>query len=30
MSQLVRGVISRKKAEPVEVVDIVIPDPRPR
>ena len=29
MSQTVRGVISRKKGEPVEVVDIVIPDPAP-
>ncbi len=29
MSQTVRGVISRKKGEPVEVVDIVIPDPGP-
>ena len=27
MSQTVRGVISRKKGEPVEVVDVVIPDP---
>lgn len=29
MSQTVRGVVSRKKADPVEVVDIVIPDPGP-
>src|SRR4029453_12390336 len=29
MTQTVRGVISRKKGEPVEVVDIVIPDPGP-
>ncbi len=29
MSQTVRGVISREKGEPVEVVDIVIPDPGP-
>lgn len=29
MSQTVRGVISRKKGEPVEVVDMVIPDPGP-
>ncbi|QFS92514.1 S-(hydroxymethyl)mycothiol dehydrogenase [Mycobacterium sp. THAF192] len=29
MTQTVRGVISRKKSEPVEVVDIVIPDPGP-
>ena len=29
MSQTVRGVISRKKGEPVEVVDIVVPHPRP-
>ena len=29
MSQTVRGVISRSKAQPVEVVDIVIPDPGP-
>ena len=29
MSQLVRGVISRKKGEPVELVDVVIPDPGP-
>ncbi|KLO40808.1 alcohol dehydrogenase [Mycobacterium nebraskense] len=27
MSQTVRGVISRKKGEPVELVDIVVPDP---
>jgi len=30
MSQTVRGVISRKKGEPVELVDIVVPDPRAR
>ncbi|MGE2730300.1 S-(hydroxymethyl)mycothiol dehydrogenase [Mycolicibacterium vaccae] len=29
MSQTVRGVISRSKGQPVEVVDIVIPDPGP-
>ncbi|MDG4669277.1 alcohol dehydrogenase catalytic domain-containing protein, partial [Mycobacterium sp. 236(2023)] len=29
MSVTVRGVISRSKAAPVEVVDIVIPDPGP-
>jgi S-(hydroxymethyl)mycothiol dehydrogenase len=29
MSQQVRGVISRTKGEPVEVVDVVIPDPGP-
>src|SRR5215218_1297985 len=29
MAQTVRGVISRKKGEPVEVVDVVIPDPGP-
>ncbi|BBY97907.1 S-(hydroxymethyl)mycothiol dehydrogenase [Mycolicibacterium fallax] len=29
MSQTVRGVISRKKGEPVELVDIIIPDPGP-
>lgn len=29
MSQTVRGVISRRKGEPVELVDIVIPDPGP-
>jgi S-(hydroxymethyl)mycothiol dehydrogenase len=29
MSQLVRGVISREKMQPVELVDIVIPDPGP-
>src|ERR1044072_6982524 len=29
MSQTVHGVISRKKGEPVEVVDVVIPDPGP-
>lgn len=27
MSQTVRGVISRSKGVPVEVVDVVIPDP---
>ena len=27
--QVVRGVISRKKGEPVEVTDVVIPDPGP-
>jgi S-(hydroxymethyl)mycothiol dehydrogenase len=27
MSQTVQGVISRKKGEPVEVVDVVVPDP---
>ena len=27
MTQTVRGVISRKKGEPVEVVEVVIPDP---
>lgn len=27
MSQIVRGVISRTKGAPVEVTDIVIPDP---
>jgi S-(hydroxymethyl)mycothiol dehydrogenase len=30
MSQTVRGVISRAKGAPVEVTDIVIPDPGPR
>ena len=30
MTQTVRGVISRKKGEPVEVVDVVIPDHGPR
>ncbi|MGH3638295.1 MAG: S-(hydroxymethyl)mycothiol dehydrogenase [Mycobacterium sp.] len=30
MSQTVRGVISRSKKQPVEVVDVVIPDPGPR
>jgi S-(hydroxymethyl)mycothiol dehydrogenase len=30
MTTTVRGVISRKKGEPVEVVDVVIPDPGPR
>src|SRR6186997_50150 len=29
MSQTVRGVISRSKKQPVEVVDVVIPDPGP-
>jgi S-(hydroxymethyl)mycothiol dehydrogenase len=29
MSQTVRGVISRTKGEPVEVVDVVVPDPGP-
>ncbi|CDP86599.1 NAD/mycothiol-dependent formaldehyde dehydrogenase [Mycolicibacterium farcinogenes] len=29
MSQVVRGVISRSKKQPVELVDIVIPDPGP-
>jgi len=29
MSQTVRGVISRKKGDPVELVDIVVPDPGP-
>lgn len=29
MSQTVRGVISRKKGEPVELVDVVMPDPGP-
>ena len=29
MSQTVRGVISRKKGEPVEVVDVLVPDPGP-
>jgi S-(hydroxymethyl)mycothiol dehydrogenase len=29
MSQTVRGVISRSKKQPVEVVDIVVPDPGP-
>src|SRR6185312_7673908 len=29
MSQTVRGVISRNKGEPVELVDIVVPDPGP-
>ena len=29
MTQTVRGVISRKKGEPVEVTDVVIPDPGP-
>ncbi len=29
MSQTVRGVISRRKGEPVELVDIVVPDPGP-
>jgi len=30
MTQTVRGVISRKKGEPVEVTEVVIPDPGPR
>lgn len=30
MSQIVRGVIARNKLSPVELVDIVIPDPGPR
>src|SRR6201988_4105539 len=30
MTQTVRGVISRKKGDPVEVVDVVMPDPGPR
>ncbi|MGB8405358.1 MAG: alcohol dehydrogenase catalytic domain-containing protein, partial [Mycobacterium sp.] len=29
MSQTVRGVISRSKKQPVELVDIIIPDPGP-
>src|ERR1700746_808488 len=29
MTQTVRVVISRKRGEPVEVVDVVIPDPGP-
>ena len=29
MSQTVRGVISRSKRKPVELVDIMIPDPGP-
>lgn len=29
MSQTVRGVISREKGQPVELVDVVIPDPGP-
>ena len=29
MSQTVRGVISRTKGDPVEVVDVVVPDPGP-
>jgi S-(hydroxymethyl)mycothiol dehydrogenase len=29
MSQTVRGVISRKKGEPVELVEVIIPDPGP-
>ncbi len=29
MSQTVRGVISRRKGDPVELVDVVIPDPGP-
>lgn len=27
MSQIVRGVISRKKGEPVELVDVIVPEP---
>ena len=27
MTQTVRGVISRKKGEPVELVEVVIPEP---
>ena len=30
MSQTVKGVISRSKGAPTEVVDVVIPDPGPR
>ncbi len=30
MTQTVRGVISRNKGQPVEVADVVIPDPGPR
>lgn len=29
MSQIVRGIIARSKSQPVELVDIVIPDPGP-
>ncbi|HZU48098.1 MAG TPA: alcohol dehydrogenase catalytic domain-containing protein, partial [Mycobacterium sp.] len=29
MSQTVRGVVSRKKGDPVEMVDVVVPDPGP-
>ena len=29
MSQTVQGVIARKKGEPVEVVEVIIPDPGP-
>ncbi|MBO0880723.1 MAG: S-(hydroxymethyl)mycothiol dehydrogenase [Mycobacterium sp.] len=29
MSQTVRGVVSRRKGEPVELVDVVVPDPGP-
>ncbi|MBV9090453.1 MAG: S-(hydroxymethyl)mycothiol dehydrogenase [Mycobacteriaceae bacterium] len=29
MTQTVRGVISRKKGQPVEVVDVLVPDPGP-
>ncbi|HXO57918.1 MAG TPA: alcohol dehydrogenase catalytic domain-containing protein, partial [Mycobacterium sp.] len=29
MNQIVRGVISRKKSEPVELTEVVIPDPGP-
>lgn len=29
MSQTVRGVIARQKGEPVELVNIVVPDPGP-
>ncbi len=29
MTQTVRGVVSRKKGEPVQVLDVVIPDPGP-
>src|ERR1700757_1553913 len=29
MSQTVRGVISRQKGDPVEIVDVVVPDPGP-
>jgi hypothetical protein len=30
MAQTVRGVVARKKGEPVEVVDVLIPEPGPR